>query len=149
MTWLGLYVAQHPAADLFDNATVFLDDGTEVQPDAVLWRPEPGGARLTDDGYIEGAPQLIVEVAASSVSYDLHNKKEAYRRNGVREYVVWRVIEQAIDWFHLEDGQYVQVQPDADGVIESAQFPGLRLDVPRMLAGDLAAVLSRVSAAPS
>jgi Uma2 family endonuclease len=102
--------------------------------------------RLTEDGYLSGAPQLVVEVAASSVSYDLHNKKEAYRRNGVREYVVWRVQNQAIDWFHLEDGQYVTVQPDADGLVESAQFPGLKLDVRQMLAGNLAAVLAHLSA---
>lgn len=143
MTWLGIYVAQHPDVELIDNSTVYLDDGTEVQPDACLWRPEPGGPRLTDDGYIEGAPQLIVEVAASSVSYDLHNKKEAYRRNGVREYIVWRVLDNAIDWFHLEGGQYLPVQPDEAGLIESAQFPGLRLNVSRMLAGDLAAVLGQ------
>ena len=80
-----------------DNGTVYLDEDVEVQPDAFLWRPEPGGPRLTDDEYIQGAPQLIVEVAASSVSYDLHNEKEAYRRNGVREYVVWRVQDKAID----------------------------------------------------
>ena len=146
MGWLAAYVAQHPATELLDNTTVFLDGKVEVQPDALLWRPEPGGPRLTDDGYILGAPQLVVEVAASSVSYDLHSKKEAYRRNGVREYVVWRVQNQAIDWFHLEGGQYMAVQPDAAGLIESAQFPGLKLDVPNMLAGNLAAVLAHLSA---
>ena len=69
---------------------------------------EPGGPRLTEDGTIcEGAPQLVVEVAASSASYDLYEKKEAYRRNGVHEYVVWRVIDRVIDWFELRDGVYV------------------------------------------
>ena len=144
MTWLGTYVAQHPEIELLDNATVLIDSGIEVQPDALLWRPESGGPRLTDEGYIEGAPQLIVEIAASSVSYDLHTKKEAYRRNGVREYIVWRVLDAAIDWFRLEGDQYVPVQPDEHGIIKSEQFPGLHLSVERMLAGDLAAVLSQI-----
>jgi Uma2 family endonuclease len=145
VTWLGTYVALTPGVEPGgDNGTIFLDDGNEVQPDAFLWRPEPGGPRLTDDGYIEGAPQLIVEVSASSVSYDLHDKLEAYRRNRVREYVVWRTLDAAIDWFRLRDGAYVRIEPDADGVIESEQFPGLRLHVPSMLAGDLAAVLARL-----
>jgi Uma2 family endonuclease len=113
-----------------------------VQPDACLWRPEPGGPRETDDGYLEGAPQLIVEVASSSVSYDLHQKKEAYRRNGVREYVVWRVLDRAIDWFRLQGHQYLPIEPNADGLIESEQFPGLKLLVTSMLDGDLAAVLA-------
>jgi Uma2 family endonuclease len=127
---------------LADNGTVYLDGRVEVQPDAFLWRPDPQSGYETEDDYFEGAPQLIVEVAASSVSYDLHQKKEAYRRNGVREYVVWRVLDTAIDWFRLQDGEYVPVQPDANGLIESAQFPSLRLHVDSMLAGDLSAVLA-------
>lgn len=143
--WLAVYVGMTPGTRPGgDNVTVYLDDGTEVQPDAFLWRPQPGGPRVSPEGYIEGAPQLVVEVAASSVSYDLHNKKEAYRRNGVREYIVWRVLDGAIDWFRLQDGQYLAVEPDAQGLIESTEFPGLRLDVPRMLAGDLPGVLGRL-----
>ncbi|MGE3270426.1 MAG: Uma2 family endonuclease, partial [Chloroflexota bacterium] len=149
MTWLGVYVSRHPELVLADNATVRMDRGGEVQPDALLWRPGAAGPRMNDEGYLEGAPQLIVEVAASSASYDLHTKKEAYRRNGVHEYVVWRVLDTAIDWFRLQDGSYVRIQPDDAGIVESDQFPGLRLDVPRMLAGDLAAVLSGVSAGPA
>ena len=147
LAWLGAYVALVPETLLADNATIFLDGRVEVQPDAFLWRPEPGPAHETEDGYFEGAPQLVVEVTASSVSYDLHVKKEAYRRNGVREYVVWRVIDEAIDWFRLQDGEYVLIVPDADGIIESEQFPGLRVHVQSMLDGDLAAVLARVSGA--
>lgn len=142
--WLGSYAVRVPGLRLMDNSTVFLDDRVEVQPDAFLWRPVPGGASMNAAGYIEGAPPFVVEVAARSASYDLHTKKEAYRRNGVAEYVVWRVLDRAIDWFHLVDGGYVPVLPDADGVIESAQFPGLRLHLPSMLAGDLATVVARL-----
>lgn len=144
MAWLGLYVSQRPDVLLADNSTVFLDRQAEVQPDAFLVRPAPGGPRVTEDGYLEGAPQLVVEIAASTASYDLHVKKEAFRRNGVLEYVVWRVLDRAIDWFRLQDGAYVLIEPEADGIVASAQFPGLRLHVPSMLAGDLAAVLARL-----
>jgi Uma2 family endonuclease len=139
---LGVYVSQAPGLRLGDNATVYLDGRAEVQPDAFLLRPMLGGPRVTEDGYIEGAPQLVVEVSASSATYDLHVKKDAFRRNGVQEYVVWRMLDRAIDWFRLLDGQYVAVEPDAEGIIESEQFPGLRLHVPSMLTGDLAAVLA-------
>jgi len=144
VAWLGWYAVSAPWVRFGDRASVFLDERNEVQPDVLAWRPESGGPRETDDGYLEGAPQLIVEVAASSVSYDLHEKKEAYRRNGVREYVVWRVLDEEIDWFRLQDGEYVRVEPDTDGIVESGQFPGLRLHVPSMLAGDLATVLARL-----
>lgn len=144
MGWLGAYAARHPELTLVDNATVILDEHNEVQPDACLWREAPGGAHLTKEDYIEGPPQLVVEIAASSASYDLHDKLQAYRRNGVREYVVWRVMDGMIDWFRLREGEYVWVEPDPDGVVESASFPGLRLNVPRMLAGDLARVLAEL-----
>ena len=151
MTWLGAYRAAAPGVRLGDNPTVRLDAPNEVQPDAVLWRPEPGGPRLTEDRYLEGAPQLVVEVAASSASYDLHEKKEAYRRNGVPEYVVWRTLDGAIDWFRRDpaEGEYSRVEPDEHGVIESAVFPGLRLHVPKMLAGDVAGVLAELRPPPS
>jgi Uma2 family endonuclease len=68
----------------------------------------------------------------------------AYRRNRVREYVVWRVLDGAIDWFRLDNGGYVRVNPDEHGIIESETFPGLRLHVPKMLAGDLAGVLAEL-----
>ena len=93
------------------------------------------------EGYIEGAPELIVEVAALSVSYDLHNKLNAYRRNGVREYVVWRVADGAIDVFVLQSGRFEKQSPNADGVLQSTVFPGLWLDAVAMTEGNLTRVL--------
>ena len=147
--WLFTYKLRSPGVRLGDNATVRLDADNEVQPDAFLWREEPGGPRLAPDDYLEGAPQLIVEIAASTASYDLHDKMRAYRRNGVREYVVWRVLDAAIDWFRLREGEYVRVEPDARGVIESEAFPGLRLHVATMLAGDIAGVLAELPPGPA
>jgi Uma2 family endonuclease len=140
--WLNGYRMTHPGLRVGDNVTVLLDGDNEVQPDACLGRAELAGPHVTEDDYIEGAPQLVVEIAASSASYDLHEKLRAYRRNGVQEYLVWRVLDGAIDWFDLQEGAYVPVQPDAHGVIESRQFPGLRLDVAKMLSDDLAGVLA-------
>jgi Uma2 family endonuclease len=127
-----------------DNATVRLDLDNEPQPD-VLLRLEPragGQSRVSDDGYLEAAPELIVEIAASSASIDLHAKLHAYRRNGVREYVVWRTQERRIDWFQLTDGEYQPLSPDADGVVRSQVFPGLRVAVGELLNGDVARALA-------
>jgi Uma2 family endonuclease len=142
--WLRAYEATTPGVRVGVEGTVYLADDDEVQPDAFMfWLPPRGSrARETADDYVEGAPDLVVEIAASSASYDLHDKKEAYRRAGVREYVPWRVLDGAIDWFRLQDGAFIPVAPDANGIIESAVFPGLRLGVAAMLAGDTAAVLA-------
>ena len=103
------YIAQlRQEVDLGDNATVRLDLDNEPQPDALLRiEPEVGGhSRVGEEDYIEGPPELIVEVAASSASYDLHDKLHAYRRNMVQEYVVWRIYDQQIDWWQLHEGEY-------------------------------------------
>ncbi len=141
-TWLGLYAARHPGLQLLPNVTVRIDRDNEFQPDALLRVHDGGTSRTAPDGYLEGPPELVVEIAASSVSRDLHSKKNVYRRAGVREYIVLRLLDGELDWFELRGGEYVRREPDADGIIESVQFPGLRLDVPALLAGDLPRLLA-------
>jgi len=143
MTWLGNYEAMTSGVAVGDAPTVRLDMDNEPQPDAVLLiLPEAGGqASLSEDDYIEGAPELMVEIAASSVAIDLHTKKQVYRRNGVKEYIVWQVLEQKISWFYLEQGEYVELPVDTDGIIRSRIFPGLRLAVASILAGNMKHVL--------
>jgi Uma2 family endonuclease len=144
--WLGICMMMHSGLHLADSTTIILDDLNEVQPDAILWREESGGPHVNDDDYLVGAPQLVAEVAASPVSIDLHAKLRAYERNGVLEYVVWRTVDGAIDWFAREGDHFVLVEPDAQGVIESRVFPGLRLNVAKMLAGDIHGVLAELGA---
>lgn len=146
LTWLGTYCAHTPNVRVADNATVRLDLDNEPQPD-VLLRIEPqvgGQSRVSDDDYLEGAPELIVEIAASSATYDLHDKLRVYRRNGVREYVVWRVHDRQIDWFVLADDEYQRLEADAAGVVHSTVFPGLRLAVEALLGGHVANVLAEL-----
>ncbi len=146
ITWLGIYEAFTPGVMMGDNPTVRLDLDNEPQPDAVLLINAAAGgqSRLSNDGYIEGAPELVAEVAASSAAYDLYDKKTVYRRNGVQEYIVWQVLDQKIDWFVLQDGEYILQQPDATGIIQSKVFPGLWLAVESLLASDMARVLAVV-----
>jgi Uma2 family endonuclease len=141
-TWLGVYRAATPGTRGAGNTTVRLDLDNEPQPDILLRLEQGGRSRISEDGYVEGAPELVVEVAASSASYDLHDKLRAYRRNGVQEYVVWRVLDGSLDWFALHEGSYRRLELDAAGVLRSEVFPGLWLALPALLAGDLAAVLA-------
>ena len=142
--WLFVYVAATPGVEVSDNATVRLDADNEYQPDVLLRLKTGGRSRVSDDDYIEGAPELIIEIAASSASIDLHEKKRAYRRAGVQEYIVWEVYDEQIEWFILREGEYVLLKPDENGVCASEVFPGLRLAVTALLQGDLAAVMAEV-----
>lgn len=141
--WLNLYAAYTPGIEPADNTTVRLDLDNEPQPDALLRLEEAygGQSHISDDDYIEGAPELIVEIAASTASYDLHDKLRVYRRNGVQEYLVWLVEDQEFRWYWLQDGEYILQQADTSGILKSRCFPGLWLVVSDLLSGQMARVL--------
>jgi hypothetical protein len=111
--------------------------------------PLESGDRLTREEFerrFEAMPdlkkaELIGEIAASAASLDLHGKLHIYRRHGAREYLVWRVLDHAVDWFVLRQGQYEKLSPDTSGIYRSELFPGLWLDWAALVSGDLAAVL--------
>jgi Uma2 family endonuclease len=143
MTWLGVYCAATPGTQFADNTTVRLDTDNEPQPDALL-RIEGGRSQIDVDDYIQGAPELIVEIAASTASYDLQEKLQVYRRNGVQEYLVWQVSDRLFDWFYLRDGEYIKLQPDEKNIIKSEVFPGLWLELDSLLNYKLAKVIETV-----
>jgi Uma2 family endonuclease len=141
--WLWTYQIATPGLRLGIEPTIRLDLDNEPQPDIVLILDEAvgGQARTTDDGYLEGVPELIVEIAASSASIDTGSKKQAYRRNGVLEYIVWRSFENQLDWFGLVEGEYQALLADGDGIIRSQVFPGLWLALEALLNNQMARVL--------
>ncbi|WP_414530385.1 Uma2 family endonuclease [Nodularia chucula] len=142
--WLGTYKVATPGVELGDNVTVRLDLDNEPQPDVVLIVDEQlgGQAHISDDDYVEGAPELVAEVAASSAANDLYDKKRVYRRNGVKEYLVWQIFDNKLDWFFLENGEYISLDTDANGIIKSRVYPGLWLDISALLAGEMTQVLA-------
>ncbi len=156
ITWLGGYWASTLGIQGGDNTTVLLDYENEVQPDAFLrLRAECGGnSYITENDYIAGPPELIVEVAASSAAYDLHVKKQVYARDGVQEYIAVQVYEQRVDWFVLREldsasgGVYEALTSGeaADTTetrrLKSESFPGLWLCPAALWEGDIAGLLA-------
>ena len=142
--WLVAYVAATPGIEGSDNATVRLDNQNEVQPDLLLrLREEYGGnSCISADDYIAGPPELVIEIAATSANYDMHDKRQTYARSGVQEYLLVLTYDRAVHWFALHDGEYVLQKGDADGNLYSKIFPGLCLNVEALWAQDLTGLLS-------
>ena len=144
VTWLGIYKMMTPGARLGDNPTIRLDPNNEPQADVVLRidKSRGGQSHIDSDGYVEGPPEFIAEIAASTASIDSGPKLEVYRRNGVQEYLVWRVLEHKINWYHLQNGDYVELLEDEQGIIRSQAFPGLWLDKASLLTGNMQQVMA-------
>ena len=145
--WLCNYSVATPGVKHATNSTTRLGPDDVPQPDGLLRiAPEYGGgqARVDAKGYLDGAPELVVEVAASSVSLDVREKLASCRRAGVREYLVWRTEDEAVDWWALEEDEFRLLPAEADGTLRSRVFPGLWLDVRALLAGDGPRVLAKL-----
>lgn len=146
VTWLGVYRAATPGLIVGDNATVRLSAVDEVQPDAVLFIASGGSACVSWDDYIEGPPELVVEIAASSSHYDALTKRARYQRAGVQEYLLWQTQDGQLDWWEQHAGTYVPINAGADNILRSNAFPGLWLSVPALLndaPADMLAVLQQ------
>jgi len=143
--WLRDYKMDTSGVEALDNATTILGEWSEPQPDfSLLIAPECGGqTSVTSDGYVRGSPELVVEVAGSTESYDLHAKLADYERAGVREYVVVVIRQRQVRWFNNRGGSFVSVDT-ADGIYRSEFFPGLWLDPDALLRLDSAAVRATV-----
>jgi Uma2 family endonuclease len=137
--WFGHYQWKTVGVTGADGATVMLDPLGEPQPDHFLRIPaELGGQTFVDEhGYLARAPELILEVARSSRSYDLNQKKIDYERAGVREYVVVELEPDSVHWFVRRRKRFQALRPGRDGIYRSEVFTGLWLDADALFAEDL------------
>jgi Uma2 family endonuclease len=136
--WYGHYKRATKGLRSGKNATVILGPFGETQPDGHLRIPQAlGGQTRIERGYIVGAPELVVEIARTSRSYDLNEKKTEYAQAGVREYVVIELDPDRVHWFILRNGQFEELPVEADGIYRSEVFPGLWLDADALFAEGL------------
>ncbi len=128
--WLSTFVDNTIGLEIADNVSTRLGNDSEVQPDiCVLIDKRAGGQVHIGKKYLKGAPEFVVEIAASSASFDLRDKMQLYRRHGVREYLVLTVYEQETHWFTLDaDHLFRPLLPDEKGIFHSVVFPGLRFE---------------------
>jgi Uma2 family endonuclease len=150
--WLGHYKRFTKGIRRALNATTQFDDYGEPQPDLLLLiREELGGQTRIVDGYVVGAPELVVEIAKTTRKTDLGPKKADYERAGVLEYIFIGLDPEEVRWFVRREGKFVETAPGPDGIYRSEVFHGLWFDPQAFFARDmdsLIATLDRGLATP-
>lgn len=142
ITWTCVYASRTPGTKAVTNATCRIL-GDAPQPDVHLRIDDAcGGQSRVRGKYLHGAPELVVEVCASSAGYDLHEKKDLYEAAGVLEYVAVLLHESEVRWHRLERRKYRLVRSASGGIFKSSVFPGLWLNTPALLNHDLRTVLA-------
>lgn len=105
---------------------VHLADHTVAQPDVLYISP---GRREIVRAWIEGAPDLVVEVLSPSTApMDRVLKLNRYAGAGVREYWLVDPVGRMID-FLVHDGERFAAHAQYGGIWESPVVPGIELDI--------------------
>jgi len=138
MIWcLANYRMFTPGIRTLMETTIHIDGDNDLQPDTgLVIDPDAGGQTRYVGSYLAGAPELLVEIANSTMDKDLGSKSLVYRRAGVLEYLVWQTKKKSIDCFVNREGQFEPAEI-TDGVFKSYVFQGLWIDVVALVAGNL------------
>jgi Uma2 family endonuclease len=87
---------------------VYLDNKNVVQPD-ILFISKNGQAFIGDNGKVNGAPDLIIEVLSSgNKKHDTDTKKSMYEKFGVREYFIVDPVTKEVTAFILTNKKFVK-----------------------------------------
>jgi Uma2 family endonuclease len=135
---LFTYSMETPGTRVRNGITTKLGPRSEVQPDScLLIEPEFGGrTQLDAQKAMVAAPELVVEIGSSTLRRDLDAKKKVYEEAGALEYVVYAAQDRKFHWFVLQDGRFVPLTLDAEGLYRSRAFPGFWLDEAAFIAND-------------
>jgi Uma2 family endonuclease len=115
------------------------------QEDLQRFRVWPGGLRISDTGErypdislirpgVTDQPAvsdlfLLIEIADTSLVYDLTEKKNEYEIAGVPEYWVVDVTNKTVFVFQMEHGHYSALGARSSGVLRLRAFPEVTINI--------------------
>lgn len=113
------------------------------QEDPARFRVWPGGLRISNSGErypdislvnptitVQPTPRdifLLIEIADSSLMYDLTEKKNEYEASEVNEYWVVDVRDKAIFRFQLENGKFTALRAKSSGELQPRALPDIKI----------------------
>jgi len=131
------YVSSRGLGLVFSHRVAFvLGDHDALEPDLAFLRAERRdrvGAR-----HVDGGPDIAVEVVSrDSRQRDYVEKKRLYSRAGVSEYWLVDPLQRRVEFYRLEDGEYVLAPLERNRYFRSQAAPGFWLDIEWLFAEPL------------
>ena len=124
----------------FSNIGLALSDSYAPTPDIIYLRYE--NLRLINDGYVEGIPDLVVEILSSDRNRDLVMKRNLYAGAGIPEYRTLDPANDVLTVLELSGSEYVERTLVRDDTLTTATIPGFALPLEQLF-GDLVRALIR------
>jgi len=122
------YVKRNKLGKVYDAPTdVKLDDMNVVQPDLLFISNENKG--IIKDNYIEGSPDVVIEILSpSNRDHDMVTKFALYEKFCVKEYWIIDPDQKSIEIFSLDNVKLQSVcKVSEDEKVKSESFVGLEL----------------------
>lgn len=126
---LYLLHVKAPDGEVFPTLTgVYLDDENVVEPD-VIWLAKSGHCKVGEQ-YLEGAPELLVEILSpATAKRDKTVKFALYERFGVDEYWIADPKYRNIEVWSLVDEKYTRLGLLGEGDRFESPVLGQRIEV--------------------
>jgi Uma2 family endonuclease len=127
------FVRDNNLGEIFYAPTdVYLSDTNLVQPDILFI--SAARAHIITETNIQGAPDLVIEIASPSTQDDDRIvKRELYERFGALEYWMAYPLTQTVDALRLENGRFVDAgHVGRSETLTTPLLPGLRIDLSKV-----------------
>ena len=134
MFWIRYYFEVYlngfeiPPAEVHHDLTTILSRELQRAPEPDLVVVLSGRTDIGGVSYVEGVPDIVVEIMSTDRSHDLVFKRRIYAEAGVREYWICDPRNDTVLPLELQDGEYVE-RPGltAADTLTTPLLPGLSI----------------------
>ena len=127
---MGPFIKSHGLGELFAAPLeVHFSDVNILQPDLLF--VSPARAHIITNSNIQGAPDLVIEIASTRTrTLDRTVKRDLYERFGVLEYWMADPVAETVEVLRLENGRFASVGVyGRTDTITTPLLPGLAIDL--------------------
>ena len=114
MFWIRYYFEVYlngfasPPAEVHHDITTILSPELQRAVEPAIVVTVAGRDDVSGTIYVEGVPDLVVEILSSDRNHDLVFKRRIYAKAGVREYWIFDPRNDTVLTLELRDGEYVE-----------------------------------------